>query len=307
MFVGIDVAKERLDGHIRPGGEAFVVMHNEEGLATLVARMRRLAPQLIVLEATGGLQVRVAAALAAEALPVAIVNPRQVRDFARSIGRLAKTDRLDAEAIARFAEATLPPPRPLADEQTRAFHALVTLRRQLIEMMVAEKNRRQQITDRHLKSNIEAHLAWLRKALQDIDGELDEAIRNSPIWRAKEELLKSVPGVGDVMTRTILAELPELGSLTRRKIAALVGVAPLNRDSGRMRGRRTIAGGRSTIRAALYMAALVASRHNPVIATYYRHLRAGGKAPKTALVACMRKLLVILNAVIRDQTPWKFA
>src|SRR5208282_1246192 len=255
IFVGIDVSKDRLDVHVRPSGEAFVVARDDKGLATLGERLRLRPPQLIVLEATGGLQVRVAGMLAAEGFAVAVVNPRQVRDFARALGRLAKTDRIDAETIALFAERIQPVPRALPDEQTRALQALVARRRQLVEMMVAEKQRRSQATNQGAKTSLQAHLDWLRKAIEEIDADLDGAVRASPLWRASEDLLRSVPGIGPVLTRTLLAELPELGRLTRRRITALVGLAPLNRDSGKMRGRRTIAGGRASVRHVLYMAA----------------------------------------------------
>jgi transposase len=307
MFIGIDVSKARLDVHVRPTGEAFVVARDDEGLATLVTRLRLLAPKLIVLEATGGLQLRAAAVLAAGGLPVAVVNPRQVRDFARATGRLAKTDALDAEAIARFAEAVQPEPRPLPDAETDRLSGLIARRRQLVEMMTAEKNRRHQITRLDLKADLDAHLEWLGKALNRIDEDLDNAVRLSPIWRAKEELLKSVPGIGNVASRTLLAELPELGCLTRRQIAALVGLAPFNRDSGTLRGRRTIWGGRPALRATLYMAALAAIRHNPAIKVFHARLRAAGKPAKVAITACMRKLIVMLNAMVRDGKPWQTA
>ena len=305
MFIGIDVSKARLDVHVRPGNEAFVVARDDEGLADLVERLGKLQPRLIVLEATGGLQVRAAALLVAAGLPVAVVNPRQVRDFARATGRLAKTDRLDAEAIARFAEAVQPEPRPLPDAETERLAGLIARRRQIVEMMTAEKNRRHQATGSKPRASLDAHLEWLRKELGRIDEDLDGAVRTSPIWRAKEELLKSVPGIGDIASRTLLAELPELGRLNRREIAALVGLAPFNRDSGSLRGRRTIWGGRAALRATLYMAALTAIRHNPVIAAFNDRLRAAGKPPKLAITACMRKLLVIVNAMVRDQKPWK--
>jgi transposase len=266
-----------------------------------------LQPKLVVLEATGGLQVRVAAALAAKGLPVAVVNPRQVRDFARATGRLAKTDPLDAEAVARFGEAVQPEPRPLPDAETEQLAGLIARRRQIVEMMTAEKNRRHQITRSDLKADLDAHLEWLGKALNRIDEDLDKAVRSSPIWRAREELLKSVPGIGDVASRTLLAELPELGRLTRRQIAALVGLAPFNRDSGTMRGRRTIWGGRAALRATLYMATLAAIRHNPAIKAFNTRLRAAGKPAKVAITACMRKLLVTLNAMVRDRKPWQSA
>jgi transposase len=302
-FVGIDVAKRRLDIHSRPLGESFTVGHDEEGVAALVQRLVALAPALVVLEATGGLEVRLAAALAAAGLPVAVVNPRQVRAFARATGRLAKTDRLDAEVIARFAEAV----RPLPDEATRHLGALVARRRQLIEMLVAERNRRQ-AAEPALHEGIDAHLRWLGEALDGIERDLDEAVRGSPVWRAREELLRSVPGVGPVSARTLLAELPELGSLTRRQAAALVGVAPFSRDSGKMRGKRAIWGGRAALRACLYMAAVAAARGaNPAIAGFYKRLRQAGKPSKLALTACMRKLVVTLNAMLRTGTAWKQA
>jgi transposase len=306
-FVGIDVAKHRLDVHLRPSGEGFTVDHDDGNTAALVERLAALEPTLVVLEATGGMEVRLAAALAAAGLPVAVVNPRQVRAFARATGRLAKTDRLDAQAIAHFAEAVRPAARPLADEATRHLQALVARRRQLLEMLVAERNRRQAAAP-VLHQRIDAHLRWLEQALAEIEGELDGAIRASPIWRAKEALLRSVPGIGPVSARTLLAQLPELGSLTRRQAAALVGVAPFSRDSGRMRGRRTIWAGRAALRACLYMAAVAAARgSNPAIAGFYRRLRLAGKPAKLALTACMRKLVVTLNAMLRTDTAWKAA
>ncbi len=306
-FVGIDVAKERLDVFVRPSDEAFVVPRDDKGLAELVERLGRYDIALVVLEATGGLQLRVAAVLAEAGLPVAVVNPRQVRDFARASGRLAKTDRLDAEANARFGEALRPAPRPLGDAEQRRLAALVARRRQLIEMRVAEKNRRQRLAEAHLRRKLDEHLAWLAKAIAEIDQDLDGAVRDSPLWRVEEDLLQSVPGVGPVLSRTLLAELPELGRLNRRQIAALVGVAPFNRDSGTLRGRRSIWGGRAQVRASLYMATLAATRANPAIAATYQRLIKAGKPAKVALTACMRKLLTILNAICRDQKPWKTA
>lgn len=307
MFVGIDVAKDRLDVHVRPSGEAFAVARDGEGLAMLTARLRALEPCLIVLEATGGFEVTVAAALAANQLPLAVVNPRQIRDFARATGKLAKTDALDAAAIAHFAEAIRPAPRPVPDEQSRALGELVVRRRQVVEMIVAESQRCRQLTQRRLLRRIERHLASLQQELSEIERELDSAIRGTPAWRENDDLLRSVPGVGNATARTLLAELPELGTLGRREIAALVGVAPLNRDSGSWRGKRTTWAGRATVRSALYMATLVASRRNPVIAAAYQRLRVAGKPAKLALVACMRKLLVILNAILRDRRPWQSA
>jgi transposase len=306
-FVGIDVAKDRLDVHVRPSGESFAVARDGEALAGLVERLRRLAPALIVMEATGGYETVVASALAAAHLPLAVVNPRQIRDFARASGKLAKTDRLDAAAIAHFAEALRPPARPVADAAAQALGELVARRRQVIEMIVAEGNRRRRAGQPRVIRAIERHLALLQAELSELDRDIDEAIRNSPAWQADADLLAGVPGIGPVTLRTLIAELPELGRLTRRKIAALVGVAPINRDSGAWRGRRTIAGGRTAVRTALYMATLAASRANPRIAAHYKKLRAAGKTGKQALVACMRKLIVILNAILRDQKPWQTA
>lgn len=307
MFIGIDVAKDRLDAHVRPGGEAFAVARDGEGVAALVERLKESGPQLIVLEATGGFEQVVAAGLAGAGLPVVVVNPRQIRDFARALGRLAKTDRIDAEVIALFAERVRPELRPLPDDQARELDELVTRRRQVIEMMVAEGNRARRLTSRRLQKRIAHHQAVLQKELTEIERELDDTIRKSPIWRETEDLLKSVPGIGNATARTLIAELPELGTLDRRKIAALVGLAPFNRDSGTLRGRRMIAGGRAPVRAVLYMAALVASRRNPLIRAFYQRLLAAGKPKKLALTACMRKLLTILNAIVRDRTPWQTA
>ena len=306
-FVGIDVAKDRRDVHLRPSGEAFAVARDGEGLAQLVGRLQALAPHLVAMEATGGYETIVASAVAAAHLSLAVVNPRQIREFARATGKLAKTDRLDAAAIAHFAEAVRPPARPIADAQAQALGELVARRRQVIEMMVAERNRRRRATQRRVLNAIDRHLELLQSELCELDRDIDGAIRNSPAWQADADLLASVPGIGPATLRTLIAELPELGRLDRRKIAALVGVAPINRDSGTMRGRRTIAGGRPAVRTALYMAALVASRANPVIAPYYQKLRASGKSGKQALVACIRKLLVILNAIMRDRKPWQLA
>jgi transposase len=307
MFVGIDVAKDRLDVHVRPTGEVFAVARDGEGVTALVERLKALAPVLIVLEATGGFEVTVAAALAAAGLPLAIVNPRQIRDFARALGRLAKTDPLDAEVIARFAEAVRPAPRPLPDDQARALGELVARRRQVVEMMTAERNRRQQMTARKRLKAIERHLDWLQKELSEIEQELDQTIRGTPAWRESEDLLTSVPGVGDTLARTLIAELPELGRLTGKQIAALVGVAPFNRDSGQWRGKRMIAGGRAGVRSVLYMATLSATRCNPPIAAFYNRLIEAGKPAKLALTACMRKLITILNAILRDRRHWQTA
>jgi transposase len=306
-FVGIDVAKHSLDVHLRPSGERFTIDHDERGVAALVERLAALAPALVVLEATGGMEVRPAAALATAGLPVAVVNPRQVRAFARATGPAGQdrpAGRGDDRPLRRGRAAA---GAPLPDEATRHLGALVARRRQLLEMLVAERNRRH-AAEPLMHGRIDAHLRWLEEALAEIEGELDGAVRDSAVWRAKEGLLRSVPGVGPVSARTLLAELPELGSLTRRQAAALVGVAPFSRDSGTTRGRRTVWGGRATLRACLYMAAVAAARgSNPAIAGFYRRLRAAGKPAKLALTACMRKLVVTLNAMLRADTAWKQA
>lgn len=307
ISVGIDVAKDRLDVHVRPSGEAFTVARDHEGISALADRLKLLVPFLIVMEATGGFEVTVAAALSAAHLPLAVVNPRQIRDFARATGQLAKTDTLDAAVIAHFAEAVRPEPRPLRDAQAQELTELIGRRRQIIEMMVAERNRRRLLQSDRLKQRIDRHLVNLGKELTEIEKDLSDTIRGTPVWRDKEELLSSVPGVGATTARSLIADLPELGTLDRKAIAALAGLAPFSRDSGTLRGRRTILGGRASVRTALYMAALVASRHNPAIASFYARLRAAGKPAKLALTACMRKLLTILNAVLRDRRPWQKA
>lgn len=307
IYIGIDVSKDRLDVHVRPSDQAFAVARDGEGLAALVERVGALRPYLVVLEATGGFELTVAAALAAAAVPLAVVNPRQIRDFARATGQLAKTDALDAKAIARFAESVRPQPRAVPDEQARALGELVARRRQVIEMMTAERNRRRQLTSRRLVKSVDRLLAVLLKELADLDRDVSEGIRGTPAWRERDELLRSAPGIGDIVSRTLIADLPELGQLDRKQIAALVGVAPLNRDSGKMRGKRTTWGGRAKVRSVLYMAALVASRRNPVLAAFYQRLVTAGKAKKLAIIAVMRKLLTILNAMIRDNTPWQNA
>jgi len=304
-FVGADIAKDQVDVHIRPTDERVQFSRDEAGLAGLVARLQHLGPRLVVLEATGGYEIPVAAALASAGVPVAVVNPRQIRDFARATGQLAKTDALDAQIMARFAEVVQPAVRPLPTAAAQALGDLVARRRQLIEMLGAERNRHQQARDPQLQRRIATHVRWLTKALAALDTDLDDTIRSSPIWRERDNLLQSVPGIGDVTAYTLLADLPELGRLDRRKIAALVGVAPLNRDSGHWRGRRTIAGGRPAVRSVLYMATLTAVRFNPVIAHFYQRLTAAGRPKKVALTAAMRKLLTILNAMLRDQRPWQ--
>jgi transposase len=306
-FVGIDVSKERLDVHLRPSGQAFAIARDSKGLEQLVSDLRALAPALIVLEATGGFELTVAAALAGAGLPLAIVNPRQIRDFARATGRLAKTDALDAQIIALFAERIRPEPRPLADADSQTLAALVARRRQVIEMIGMESNRLHQARDLRVQRTIKATLKTLEAQLAQLDREINDAVKGSPAWRAADDLLTSVPGVGTITSFTLIADLPELGQLDRRRIAALVGVAPINRHSGQMRGRRMIAGGRTDVRNALYMAALSAIRGNPVISEHYQSLVERGRPKKVALVACMRRLLGILNAIIRTKTPWQSA
>ena len=304
VFVGLDVSKARLDAAVEPGGEAFAVPYTPADLPALVARLRALAPVLIVLEATGGLEGALVAALALAQLPVAVVNPRQVRAFAHARGARAKTDALDARLLAQFGAAVRPAPRPLPDAETRALEALLARRRQLIELLTAERNRRGRATEARVQASHDALIAAVRAQLRDVDRDLDGAVRASAVWREREELLRGVPGVGRVTARTLVAALPELGTLSRKQIAALVGVAPWARDSGTLRGRRAIGGGRGVVRDVLYMAALVGVRRNPVLAAAYAKLRAAGKLPKVALVACMRKLLVILNAMMKSKTAW---
>jgi transposase len=304
-FVGIDVAKDRLDVHLRPADETFALGRDGAGLEALVERLRARVPVLVVLEATGGFEITVAGALAAAGLPLVVVNPRQIRDFARATGRLAKTDRLDAEAIAHFAEAVQPAPRPLPGAAAQALGELVARRRQLVEMITSEGQRRRQAHDPRLARRLDAHVMWLQKELAALETDLDAAVRGTPAWRATEDLLASVPGIGTTSARTLIAELPELGSLDRRKIAALVGVAPINRDSGTFRGRRMVVGGRASVRTALYMPTLTAIRHNPPLQAFYQRLIGRGRPAKVAITACMRKLLVILNAILRDQIPWQ--
>ena len=305
VFAGIDVSKDRLDVHLRPSGRSLAVPRDGPGLERLVADLRRLAPTLVVMEATGGFEVTVAAALAGAGLPLAVVNPRQIRDFARATGRLAKTDRLDAEAIALFAERVRPEPRPIADAEARALAELVARRRQIVEMIGMEANRRRQARTARVARTIAATLQVLEAQLADLDRDIGTALRASPAWRQADDLLRSVPGIGPIASRTLIAEMPELGRLDRREAAALVGVAPLNRDSGQMRGHRAIAGGRATVRNALFMATLSAVRWNPPLKAHYQQLVERGRPKKVAIVACMRRLLGILNAIIRTGQPWR--
>lgn len=306
IYVGIDVAKASVDMAIYPTGQQRSFANNDAGIIQAVAYLRELAPDLVVLEATGGREIPLTAALAIAKIPVAVVNPRQIRDFAKAIGRLAKTDALDAKVMADFAAKVRPTPRLLPDAQAQEFSAILARRRQVVEMLTAEKNRLG-VATKAVGNRIQAHIYWLEQELANINAELNRSIQESPVWREKDDLLRSVPGVGSVLSTTLLAELPELGSLNRRQIAALAGVAPLNRDSGTLRGKRTVWGGRSSVRAALYMATLVATRHNPVIRTFYLRLCAAGKAKKVALTACMRKLLTILNAMLKHRILWGYA
>src|SRR6266568_3181798 len=294
VFVGIDVAKAQLDLAQRPEGPGLSAANTESGIATVVAHLRIVKPTLIVLEATGGLERPLVRALVDATLPVVVVNPRQVRDFARATGQLAKTDALDAQVLARFGEAVKPQVRALRDAQAQALAALVNRRRQLVEMLTAEKNRRAN-SPKVIHKGIDEHIRWLEKRLAGFDDELAALVRATPIWRERDELLRSVPGVGPVLATTLLAHLPELGALNRKQIAALAGLAPFNRDSGSLRGSRCIWGGRAQVRRVLYMATVSAVRSNPVIKNFYTQLRARGKYPKSALTACMRKLLVILK------------
>jgi transposase len=304
LYVGIDVAKAQLDVAVRPSGEQWTAPNDEAGITSLVARVQALRPTLVVLEATGGREVPVAVALATAGLAVAVVNPRQVRDFARAIGQLAKTDALDAQLLAHFAAVVRPIPRPLPDAQAQDLSALLTRRRQLVAMRTAERQRLETALPT-VRPHIQRHLAWLDQELADVDHHLHDAVQASPLWRAQEDLLRSVPGIGPTTALTLLIEVPELGQLDRKAIAALIGVAPLNCESGTLRGRRLVWGGRARVRAVLYMATLVATRHNPTIRAFYQRLCAAGKPKKVALTACMHKLLLILNAVLRHRTPWR--
>jgi transposase len=303
-FVGIDVAKASLDVAVLPGPEVWRTTNDEAGIEALAQRLQQLAPAAVVLEATGGLETALVSTLIAEALPVHVVNPRQVRDFARATGRLAKTDAIDARVLAQFAAAVKPERRELPDAATQALRALVVRRRQLQEMLSAEKVRRHSARG-VVRESVQAHIELLERLVRDLDDDVGGMIRGSPAWREKDDLLRSVPGVGPVLSAALLAYLPELGRLGHKQIAALAGVAPFNRDSGSMRGRRTIQGGRSSVRQVLFMASLVATRHNATLSAFYRRLQASGKPKKLALVACMRKLLGVLNAMMRDAKPWQ--
>lgn len=303
VFVGIDVSKSRLDVAVRPHRTFFTVDHTDSGIASLIERLAGLRPELIVLEATGGYETALVCALTQADMPVVVMNPRLIRDFARALNQLAKTDKIDAGILALYAERVRPEPRTLPDADQRELAALVTRRRQLVDMITREKNRRRQATPT-VRPNIDQLLVSLQELLKELDRDLDDFIRQSPLWREQDHLLQSVPGIGPVISCALLGYLPELGTLNRKQIAALVGVAPFNRDSGLLRGSRAIRGGRKMLRSILYMGVLVASRHNPVLRAFYQRLRAAGKLPKVALTACMRKLLTILNAMFKHRTPW---
>jgi len=307
IIVGIDVSKDRLDVAVRPSGEVFAIERNPIGLEQLTLRLGALSPNLVALEATGGFETVVAAALAAARLPVVVVNPAQIRAFAKAVGQRAKTDPIDAGIIAHFAEATRPEPRPLPDEATQLLADLVGRRRQILEMMVAERQREKRVTVPHLRKSIVRLLKALERELTSVDTDINDAVRGSPAWREKEDLLASVPGVGPTIARTLIAELPELGQLSRRQVAALAGLAPFTRQSGQWRGRSFISGGRTSVRTALFMGAMVAKRHNPVLKVFFDRLVAAGKPKMVALIAVARKLLTMLNAILRDRRPWQTA
>lgn len=306
LFIGIDVSKATLEVAVLPGELAWSVANSEEGIQEIIAKVSPLGvPRIILMEATGGFERKPLAWLGAAGLPVVAINPRNARDFAKSIGLLAKTDKVDAKALALFAQRNQPDCRPLPDEQTRGLQDLIVRRRQMLDMLAVEQNRLPLVDHPRVSREIRSHIAWLEKHIQNVDDDIDQSIKNSPAWQPKSELLRSARGVGPILASTLIAQLPELGSLTNKKIAALVGVAPFNRDSGTIRGRRCIWGGRADIRRVLYMAALSAIRFNPTIRAFYQRLCQAGKLPKVAIIASMRKLLTILNAMVRDQTPWR--
>lgn len=306
-FVGIDVSKDRLDVHVLPQGESFAVTRDGKGLEQLIGRLQERKPALVAVEATGGFETIVAAALAGAGLPLVVVNPAQIRHFAQAVGKKAKTDPVDALVIARFVEAVRPELRPLPDSEARLLGELVARRRQIIEMLVAERQREKRVGNPRVRKSLARHIKMLEKELPDVDGDIDAMVRGSPAWREKEDLLVSVPGIGKILARTLLAELPELGRLDRRSIASLAGLAPYTRQSGRWRGKSMISGGRSAVRSALFLAALVASRCNPMLKAFYQRLLSTGKPKMVALIALARKMLTILNALIRDQRPWQNA
>jgi transposase len=304
VFVGVDVSKDRLDVALRPVGQVFAFPNDHLGIEKLVQKVAEVNPCLIVLEATGGYELALTAALMRAGMPAVMINPRQSRDFAKATGKLAKTDKIDANTLAHYAEAIQPPVRPLPDERQKELSLLLTRQRQLIDMLAMEKNRLHNCPSTRVKTDVEAHMKWLKAQIKELDKDVGSFILESPAWCAKDKLLQSVPGIGPTVSRVLIAYLPELGNLDRQKIAALAGLAPFNRDSGNMRGRRTIWGGRSRIRSLLYMAAVASLRFNPKIRTFYDRLVAAGKAKKLALTACMRKLLTILNAIVKTGSPW---
>jgi len=306
-YIGVDVSQESLDVVAHPTGETHSFGNDSTGIADATAWLREVKPAIIVMEATGGMEVSLYVALQEASLPAAVINPRQIRDFARSLGILAKTDKVDAKVLARYAAIVQPEVRPLPDEEAHKLRTLVTRRRQLGEMIIAETNRARATRDKAMKQRIHAHIEWLRQELANIDKDISRTIKENPVWQARDELLQSTPGVGPVLSSTLIAELPELGILSHKKIAALVGIAPFNRDSGKHRGERRIWGGRCKIRQSLYMAALSAARSNPAIETFYQRLVAGGKEKKVALTACMHKLLTILNAMLKHNSYWSHA
>jgi transposase len=303
-FVGIDVSKDTLDVAIQPDGTHRQVANTDEGFDQLVTLLRPLAPTLIVLEASGGYQRRVVAALSLAGLPVAVVNPTRPREFAKSLGRLAKTDKVDAAILAEFAQRVRPAARPLPNDQAQKMQELLGRRGQLLGMRTMERNRLGSVLSRAVRRSIESHLKWLDEQIDSTEKDLDEAIESCDVWKAKDELLQSIPGIGPVVSRTLLFELPELGQLSREQIAALAGVAPMNRDSGRWRGKRFIVGGRAVVRNAVYMASLAARQFNPVLKAFADRLTKAGKPAKVVLIAVTRKLLVIANAILRDKKPW---
>jgi transposase len=303
-FVGVDVSKASLEVAVRPGGERWSTANDEREMPSLVERLRQIGPTLIVVEATGGLQTLVVAELSMAGLPVAVVNPRQARDFAKATGRLAKTDPIDAGVLAHFAQAIRPEVRELKDEETQLLTALMSRRRQIVDMLTAEKNRLS-VSPKGVRKEIQKHIEWLEARVQLMNRQISDAIKKSPVWREKDRILRSTPGVGPVLSVSLLAGVPELGKLNRQKLAALVGVAPLNRDSGLFKGTRKVWGGRAQVRAVLYMAAVSATRANSVIRAFYQRLIAAGKKPKVAITACMRRLLSILNVMIKNGTRWQ--
>jgi transposase len=307
VSIGIDVSKQRLDIAVHESGVTWTTNNDSTGCTALAAKLKQLQATSVVLEATGGCETLVSATLSAAALPVSVVNPRQIRDFAKATGQLAKTDRLDCRVLAHFAAAINPPARACKSDETQHLEALLARRRQLVEMLVAEKNRLANNRDRAVVKDLQVHIAWLERRLKTSDDELQRVLKSSPAWRERDQLLRSVPGVGPVLSLTLLAQLPELGELNRKEIAKLVGVAPFNWDSGQWRGSRHIWGGRGAVRAPLFMATLAAIRVNPTINSFYRRLITAGKAPKVAIIACMRKLLTILNVMIKTQTSWRTA